>query len=222
VESGYPPALECIQKAATVEDNLKTVKMLHENNINIGFSFMFGFPYDLPRERLEKEHETELIETMKTIAEFSDNFLEGDYYLLFLFTPYPGVQLFPRYKELGYIPPDSFEGWSKVNLNEADSCPWVTKRLLRLYRHCLKSNWFFMHKLEEVIFRRSKRLLLRKCAGYCCERARGILKERINRGNLSLPLFFRFIRFYFLGKGFILKLAHKVYKRLCKRTALEG
>jgi len=216
VESGYPPALACIQKAATVEDNLKTVKLLHENNINIGFSFMFGFPYDLPPDRLEKEHKKELIETMKTIAEFSDNFLEGDYYLLFLFTPYPGVQLFPRYKELGYIPPDSFEGWSKVNLNEADSCPWVAKCLLRLYRQCLKSNWFFMHKLETVIFRSSKRLLLRKCASYCCKRTRLILKERINQGNLSLPLIFWIIYFYFIGKGFILKLARKVFTKLCK------
>ncbi len=214
VESGYQPALECIQKAATVEDNLKTVKLLHENNISIGFSFMFGFPYDLQQERLEKEHKTELIETMKTIAEFSDNFLEGDYYLLFLFTPYPGVQLFPRYEELGYIPPDSFEGWSKVNLNESDSCPWVTKRLLRLYRHCLKSNWFFMHKLETVIFRRNKRLLLRKYAGYCCKLSRGILRERINKGKLSLPLVFWIIYFYFIGKGFILKLVYKVYKKV--------
>jgi len=217
VESGYAPALECIQKAATVEDNLETVRRLHEHNISIGFSFMFGFPYDLPRERLEKEHERELIATMKTIAEFSENYLEGDYYLLFLFTPYPGVQLFPRYKELGYVPPDSFEGWSEVNLNEADSCPWVTRRLLRLYRHCLKSNWFFMHKLETVIFRRSKRLLLRRYASFCCRKSRGILKERINKGKLSLPLIFWIIYYYFIGKGFILKQVHKVYRKVFSR-----
>ncbi len=214
VESGYQPALDCIRKAATVEDNLKAVRLLHDNNISIGFSFMFGFPYDLPEEDMDKEHERELVETMKTIAEFSENFLEGDYYLLFLFTPYPGVQLFPRYKELGYVPPDSFEEWSKVNLNEADSCPWVTKLLLRLYRHCLKSNWFFMHKLETVIFRRSKRLLLRRYAGYCCELSRGILKERINKGKLSLPLIFWIIYFYFIGKGFLLKQVHKVYRKV--------
>ena len=209
VESGYPPALECIQKTATVEDNLKTVRRLHEHNISIGFSFMFGFPYDLPEEDMEKEHERELIATMKTIAEFSENYLEGDYYLLFFFTPYPGVQLFTRYKKLGYVPPDSFEGWSKVNLNEADSCPWVAKRLLKLYRHCLKSNWFFMHKLETVIFRRSKRLLLRKYASFCCRKSRGILRERINQGKLSLPFIFWIIRFYFLAKGFMLKLVRK-------------
>lgn len=112
------------------------------------------------------------------------------------------------------MPPDSFERWSKVNLNEADSCPWVTKRLLKLYRHCLKSNWFFMHKLETSIFRKSNKLLLRKYARFCCKLSRRILKERINQGKLSLPLIFWIIYFYFIGKGFMLKLVHKVYKKV--------
>lgn len=213
VESGYQPALECIQKSAKVEDNLKAVRRLHEHNISIGFSFMFGFPYDLPEEYLEKEHKMELTATMKTIAEFSDNYLNGDYYLFFVFTPYPGVRLFPRYKKLGYIPPDSFGGWGRVNLNEANSCPWVTQNSLKLYRQCLKSNWFFVHELERRIFRKRNSLLLRKYARLCCRLSRRILRKRINQGQLSLPLIFKMIRFYFLAKGFILKLGMKVSQK---------
>ncbi|MHC4641848.1 MAG: B12-binding domain-containing radical SAM protein [Planctomycetota bacterium] len=213
-ESGYQPALECIRKTATVEDNLKAVKLLHEHNISIGFSFMFGFPYDMPRESLEKEHRMELIATMKTIAEFSNNYINGDYYLLFVFTPYPGVRLFPRYKELGYVPPNSFQGWGSVNLNEANSSPWVARRSLKQYSQCLKINWFFMHKLEAAIFRRSKRVLLRRYASFCCDLSRKILRKRISRGKLSLPLIFKLIYYYFIGKGFILKLVHRGFVKL--------
>jgi radical SAM superfamily enzyme YgiQ (UPF0313 family) len=215
VESGYQPALECIQKSARVEDNLKAARNLHEHNISIGFSFIFGFPYDLPKKELENEHKRELIATMKAIAEFSSNYIDGDYYLLFLFTPYPGVQLFPRYEKLGYISPDSLRGWSRVNLNEADSCPWVARRLLKPYRQCLKSNWFFMHKLERSIFRKHNNSLLRKYAKLCCKTARGILRKRIDKDKLSLPIFFKVIYFYYRVKNSGLKnLIRKAYQLL--------
>ena len=196
LESGYQPALDCIQKTATLEDNLEAARRLHENNISIGFSFMFGFPYDLPGEELEKEHKKELAATMNIIAMFSDNYLLGDYYLLFVFTPYPGVRLFERYKELGYIPPDSLEGWSMVNLNESNSCPWVAQDLLTLYQQCVKITWFFMHKLERNIFWKRNNRLLRKYAACCCKLSRRILRKRISRGKLSLPFFFKTVKFY--------------------------
>lgn len=204
IESGYQPALECIQKTAKVEDNLETAKLLHEHNISIGFSFMFGFPYELPKEYIEKEHKKELIATMKTIAEFSDNYLNGDYYLLFVFTPYPGVRLFSRYTNLGYIPPDSLKAWSRVNLNETNSCPWVSRHLLKLHSQCLISNWFFMHKLERLIFRKHNSLLLRKYAKFCDRLSRRILRKRINQGQLSMPLYLKIINFYFRARDFIL------------------
>ncbi|MCD4830445.1 MAG: B12-binding domain-containing radical SAM protein [Anaerohalosphaeraceae bacterium] len=213
VESGHQPALDCIQKTAKIKDNFETARLLHKNNISIGFSFMFGFPYNLSGKDLEKEHKKEITSTMKTIAMFSEDYLSGDYYLFFLFTPYPGVRLFQRYKELGYIPSDSLEGWSHVNLNESDSCPWVAKDLLKRYHQCLKINWFFMHKLERNIFWKRNNPLLRRYARYCCERSRKILRKRINREQLSLPFLFKVINFYLRAKSLFLTQGYRGFVR---------
>jgi anaerobic magnesium-protoporphyrin IX monomethyl ester cyclase len=204
VESGYQPALNCIQKAAGIKENLTAAEKLHENNISIGFSFMFGFPYDLPKEKMLEEHKKELQATMETIANLSKNYLVGDYYLSFIFTPYPGVRLYSRYKDLGYQPPDSFEAWGDVNLNETNSCPWLSDDLLKLHSQSLKFNWFFMHKLARNIFWNKKNTALRKFAEICDDMVCRYLQRRIIKSKLSLPYILELIWAYYMFKGSII------------------
>ena len=217
-ESGYAPALRCISKAATPEQNLKVVKLLHEHNINIGFSLMFGFPYDLPVEELATEHQKELIATMKTVAQLSDLHIPGDYYLLFPFTPYPGVKLFSRYRELGYKPPNSLEGWTTTNLDESNSCVWISPSLLKQHHNCLNILWFFMHKLDRNIFMGSKKPLLRKYAKFCDELACKTLKKRIDRSRLSLPFILRVVMIYIKIRN---ALQTKGFKKVVSRVFLK-
>ncbi|MDD5460012.1 MAG: radical SAM protein, partial [Phycisphaerae bacterium] len=189
VESGYAPALKCISKNATIEQNVEATKRLHRYGISITFSFMFGFPYDLPEKQREKEHENELAGTMKTIARLSDDFITGDHYHLFVFTPYPGVSLYDRYIKLGWKPPEKLEDWNRINLNESNSCPWVSSKLIKLYKPCLRLIWFFTHKLERRIFPHSKNPAIRKYASRCDSMARKRLAERVERFKFKLPLY---------------------------------
>ncbi len=202
VESGYPPALKCIGKAANVDQNMQVVKRLHEHNISIGFSLMFGFPYDLSREGLDNEHKRELVATMKAIVDFSEHYVEGDYYLLFILTPYPGVRLFERYRALGYRPAESFEDWGPVNLDTAE-CVWVSPSLLELYRECLKINWFFMRKPDRNIFWGKRNRWLRRYAAFWGNVFRNVLKRRIARERLQVPMALDIVLIYYRVKNVI-------------------
>lgn len=203
LESGYAPALESIGKAANVSQNMQVVKRLHDHDISIGFSFMFGFPYDLPREKLDDEHKKELLATMTAIVEFSRHYVEGDYYLLFVFTPYPGVRLFERYERLGYRSPRAFEDWGPVSLNAAES-PWIAPLLLELYGECLKINWFFMRKPDRNIFWGKRNPWLRGYATFWGDVFRAVLRRRIERKRLRLPLVLEAVMNYYKIRALIL------------------
>ena len=191
VESGYEIALQCINKAANNRDNLMAVKKLHAHKICIGFSFIFGFPYDLNIDDLAKEHLKELKATMKLIGEFSKEYIDFDYYLLFVFTPYPGVLLFERYINLGFIAPESFEQWGSINLGETNSCPWIAPELLKLHVQCLKINWYLMHKFEKRI---SSIVELPHLAKFCDKVACSILQSRLGKEKISFPKIFLLIK----------------------------
>lgn len=210
VESGYAPALECVFKPSNLDQVLETIKKLHEHGIFIAFSCMFGFPYNIPKEALPYEHKKELLATMKLISRFSKDYIDGDYYMIFIYTPYPGVKLFGRYKELGLVPPDTFEGWSHINLNESESCPWLSPESLELYKHALQINWFFMHKIKRNMFRGVRNKILRKIASFFDRYFRSILTRRLEEGKLEIPLFLSIICNYYVAKesgikGFFLK-----------------
>ena len=190
IESGYAPALACINKAANNESNLKTVKKLHAHKISIGFSFIFGFPYDLNNAELAKEHRKEIQATMKLMSEISKEYVFSDYYFLFVFTPYPGVVLFDRYIKLGFISPESFDQWGTINLNETKSCPWIAPDILKLYRQSLKMKWFLMKKLEPLI---SYNIFLRHFAKLYDDSISRLLDNRISIGNFNLPFILRYI-----------------------------
>lgn len=201
VESGHEPALKLVSKAASVEHNSRTVTLLHDAGISIGFSFMFGFPYPLTGEAMRREHEQELLATMRAIAQFSRQYIEGDYYLIFIFTPYPGVRLFTNYLTLGYAAPARFEDWSAVNLNTEATSLWVDPSLLVLHDHCVKLAWFFMRKLDRRLFGDAPRPgRVRTAIG---DAVRAWLRRRINRGDLRLPLSLRLVMNYYRAKQFV-------------------
>ena len=230
IESGYEPALSCVDKAADTTDNIETVKKLHKNGISIGFSFMFAFPYDIEKSKLDQEHKIELLATMKAISKFSDDFINGDYYLLFVFTPYPGVRLFPLYRKLGFLPPnypgvrqiprekkfmfvypDSFQAWGRVNLDEISSCPWISTNSIKLHAHALRINWFLMHEVKRSIDLYFKNKFLRKYAEPLDVWATRTLKKRIERGLIKLPVLFRLIKLFFGIKKLVYKHGYKYF-----------
>lgn len=200
MESGYAPALECISKRASVQENLETVKKLHRFDISIGFSLIFGFPYDLPEGRMEEEHFKELKATMQAIADFSQDYIAGDYYLFFIFTPYPGVSLTARYHKLGWVSPKSFQEWGKINLNSL-STPWISQKCLKAYKQCLKINWFLMHKLSRNVFYGTKSARLKKIAVFADNLAVNFLSKKIKQGKLRLPILLEAVKFYYSAKG---------------------
>ncbi len=214
-ESGYGPALECIKKAASLEENSEAVRRLHEHGISIGFSFMFGFPYDLPASVREQEHLKELQATIESISELSQNWLPGDYYLWFAFTPYPGVRLYPRYLKLGYQPPKDLESWGRVNLNENRTTTWVSPKAFRAFDECLQMKWYFMHELRKALQGPTPGPRRNAWAERLDQWACRWLRRRIARHHLRVPLVLKLTEYAVLSvqtirargiKGFLKKL----------------
>jgi len=147
MESGYEPALELIDKVATVQENLAVVERSHHRGISIGFSFMFGFPYEMASAERRAAHQEEIITTARLLATLSRDYTLGDHYLWFAYTPYPGVRFYPLYLRLGYEPPATLEGWGEVNLDRTGSSPWVDEDAFESYDECLQLKWYLMHAL---------------------------------------------------------------------------
>jgi radical SAM superfamily enzyme YgiQ (UPF0313 family) len=222
-ESGFPLALKIVGKPSTVEDTIEIAHITKKYNISVTYSFMFGFPYDLPKEQLKNIQREELVQTMRIICKFIK--AEGimPEVLLFKFTPYPGSPLFKQSLKMGFIPPNNLEEWGKVTLDEV-KIPWVDRKLDRLFSDCLfqveilfrgdrylkqlLSIFAIEYDLADVKVKRAYRLLGRIKSKIC---------ERVNLGSLNLPLslitikkclsMMRFIRnnFYFMNKKLKLK-----------------
>ena len=58
IESGYEPALKCIDKPATKDQAYNASLKLRINGISVGHSMMVGFPYDLPFSQMKQKHRT--------------------------------------------------------------------------------------------------------------------------------------------------------------------
>jgi len=54
-----------------------------------------------------------------------------------LFTPYPGIPIWPQLRELGVREPDNFEEWSDVALG-SNHLPWLQGEELRRLRRMLE------------------------------------------------------------------------------------
>jgi len=211
VESGSAKALACIHKRASKEETLDVSMRLRKGGISIGHSLILGFPYDLPRAQMEEEHRREFIMTMKYVYELNSFRVPGDYYLLFNFTPYPGVSLYERYLKLGYVPPKTLEGWAEINLNTYPT-PWLGQRAERWAVDCRKLAYFFSGKCERTWqnyqhFRFQwflSKPVYDKLVAAVCRAINKLLYKRLNKGLLQMPFplkaWYGVERFYFHGR----------------------
>lgn len=195
MESAYEPALELIDKAATTEENLIAVERLHRHGISIGYSFMFGFPYDLPLAERREAHRQELLSTARLLARLSQEFIPGDYCGWFVYTPYPGVRLFPLYVRLGYQPPVSFRAWSEVNLDRTNSSPWVEETSLAAFDEALQLKWYFMHELARNLAGENGPRWQQRLAERLDARACRLLTARVARGEVRVPLALKLLQY---------------------------
>jgi len=117
--------LEIINKKATVEDTIKLTHIANDFGVKVKFSFMIGLPIENRKVSMDDEFDN-VIDFINQLYEISNE----NYFLLFLYTPFPGTPLYKKSMELGYKSPDSLEAWGGFleGLNHA-STPWTNKAI---------------------------------------------------------------------------------------------
>ncbi len=127
-ESGAQATLDRLNKRITPEMILEFGNICYKYNITPCFSMMVG----VPGETQEDVGETfKLIETLKKKVPTSE-------LLLFLYTPYPGTQLYGAALEMGFEEPPSLEAWSEFYL-DVPTVPWIKKDLVKQVKRYMYS-----------------------------------------------------------------------------------
>jgi radical SAM superfamily enzyme YgiQ (UPF0313 family) len=118
-ESGDPEVLLKMNKESTVEDNLEIVRRFKKAGVRVNYSTMMCFPWNPQRDFKLTARMIMKAKLIDRRLELSPNF----------FKPLPGTPLFETSKQLGFIPPDSLEGWARYVMNGVKA-PWATKNAL--------------------------------------------------------------------------------------------
>lgn len=119
IESGSDRILKLIGKGENKQTMLQANKKLAKTSIVANYNFMCGFPTETRGEVLET-----VDFSLQLLKENPGARLTGFY----IFTPYPGTELFDLAVEQGFKPPKSLGGWSRFSRQHLET-PWIQDRL---------------------------------------------------------------------------------------------
>jgi anaerobic magnesium-protoporphyrin IX monomethyl ester cyclase len=124
-ESASPEVLALMNKKhQRLNEMFETARKSHRAGIKVTFNLIFGYPGETEADRLETLRIMSDVARQYPNVTFSPN----------IFTPYPGLPIWPQLKELGVREPQSLEEWADLPLGR-NVLPWLQgEELLRLQR----------------------------------------------------------------------------------------
>ena len=107
-----------------VDEMYETARKTNLAGIHINFNLILGYPGETEEDRLTTFRTMSDIGRKFSNVRFSPN----------IFTPYPGIPIWPQLREMGVSEPQTLEGWMEMPLG-ANVLPWLRGReLARLDR----------------------------------------------------------------------------------------
>jgi anaerobic magnesium-protoporphyrin IX monomethyl ester cyclase len=136
----------------TVPDMYDAAAKCARAGIHVTFNLIFGFPGEEDRHRRE---------TMRVMGDIASQF-DNTNFSPNLFTPYPGIPIWSKLREMGMLEPDTLAGWARIDLG-ANNLPWLQgasfRKLERSIRYFLLDNE--IHRSQRKSGRPAFQLLLR-------------------------------------------------------------
>lgn len=127
-ESASPEILQKMQKAHQhVPDIYEAARKCSLAGIHVTLNLIFGYPGE------REKHRRETLRVMSEVADrygnvtFSPN----------VFTPYPGIPIWPELQELGLHEPGSLEEWAAMDLGGA-RLPWLADESFTIMRRAME------------------------------------------------------------------------------------
>jgi anaerobic magnesium-protoporphyrin IX monomethyl ester cyclase len=114
-ESASPEVLRSMNKAHQhVPDMFEAARKCARAGIRVTYNLIFGYPGE------QERHRRETLKVMGEIAERFDNVSFSPN----LFTPYPGIPIWPQLRSLGLPEPQSLQEWADIDLG-TNTLPWL-------------------------------------------------------------------------------------------------
>lgn len=170
-ESASESVLRAMDKRhQTIDDMFECARKTHRAGIRVTYNLIFGFPGETEADR------DETIRVMGAIAEKYDNVTFSPN----VFTPYPGIPVWPELERLGMRQPGRLEAWREVSLG-ADLLPWLQgEERGRLDR---RLEWFV---LANALTKKARRARLRSTR-WAARAMRRTVSWRLQRRVYSYP-----------------------------------
>ncbi len=124
-ESASPEVLRHMNKAHQhIPDMFEAARKCKRAGIRVTYNLIFGYPGE------EDRHRRETLQVMGQIAERFDNVSFSPN----VFTPYPGIPIWPQLRAMGLREPQSLSEWTSIDLG-TNNLPWLQdKSYARLQR----------------------------------------------------------------------------------------
>jgi radical SAM superfamily enzyme YgiQ (UPF0313 family) len=117
-ESASPEILRKMHKAhQKIEDMFMAARKCRDAGIRVTYNLIFGYPGEEDRHRKE---------TLRVMGEIAEQF-ENVTFSPNLFTPYPGIPIWPELREAGLAEPQSLEEWASMGLGQTE-LPWLNEK----------------------------------------------------------------------------------------------
>jgi anaerobic magnesium-protoporphyrin IX monomethyl ester cyclase len=114
-ESASPEILRKMQKShQEVDDMFEAARKCLAAGIRVTYNLIFGYPGE------EERHRRETLQVMGRIGEQFDNVTFSPN----LFTPYPGIPIWPELRAAGLAEPTTLLEWASMGLGQTD-LPWL-------------------------------------------------------------------------------------------------
>jgi anaerobic magnesium-protoporphyrin IX monomethyl ester cyclase len=109
-----------------VDEMYETARKASLGGIHVTFNLIFGYP---------GETESDRVETFRTMSDIASNFWNVSFSPN-IFTPYPGIPIWPELRELGLREPQTLAEWAELPLGR-NTLPWLKGEELNRLRRML-------------------------------------------------------------------------------------
>jgi len=132
------------KKHQRIDEMYETARKSEQAGIRVTFNLILGYPGETEADRIETFRVMTDIASLYSNVSFSPN----------IFTPYPGIPIWPQLKAMGVREPQSLDEWADVGLG-SNHLPWLQGEDLHRLRRMLES--FLLN-----VNRGAKRLVTRR------------------------------------------------------------
>jgi radical SAM superfamily enzyme YgiQ (UPF0313 family) len=125
-----------------IDEMFETARKSEKAGIRVTFNLILGYPGETEADRVETFRVMSDIARQYPNVSFSPN----------IFTPYPGIPIWPQLKAMGVKQPESLEEWASVGLG-SNHLPWLQGEELSRLRQTLEQ--FLLETRKPLVTRRS-------------------------------------------------------------------